>query len=118
LLGDAAHPMSPVGAQGINIALRDAIVAANRLVPALSGGAAPAEIDAAASGVETERLPEVAEIQRIQSFPQRVILSDSWWAGLLLRVVPRLIARDVARGRGGALFRRIAFGVTEVKLRV
>ncbi len=116
LIGDAAHAMSPVVAQGINIALRDAIVAANRLVPVLSGAAAPAEIDAAAAGVEAERLPEVAEIQRIQSFPQRVILSNAWWAGLVLRVVPRLIARNV--GRGGALFRRIAFGVTEVKLRV
>jgi 2-polyprenyl-6-methoxyphenol hydroxylase-like FAD-dependent oxidoreductase len=118
LVGDAAHAMSPVGGQGINIALRDALVAANRLVPALARNAAPAEIDAAAAAVEAERLPEVVQIQRIQSFPQRVILSDSWWAGLLLRIVPRLIARDVARGRGGALFRRIAFGVTEVKLEV
>lgn len=36
LLGDAAHPMSPVRAQGINLALRDAVVAANHLVPVLS----------------------------------------------------------------------------------
>ncbi len=32
LLGDAAHPMSPIRAQGINLALRDAAVAANHLV--------------------------------------------------------------------------------------
>jgi 2-polyprenyl-6-methoxyphenol hydroxylase-like FAD-dependent oxidoreductase len=38
LLGDAAHPMSPVRAQGSNLALRDAVVAANHLVPALRGG--------------------------------------------------------------------------------
>jgi 2-polyprenyl-6-methoxyphenol hydroxylase-like FAD-dependent oxidoreductase len=118
LVGDAAHAMSPVGGQGINIALRDAVVAANRLVPALARGAGPGEIDAAAAAVEAERLPEVAEIQQLQSFPQRVILSTSWWAGLVLRVVPRLIARDIGRGRAGAVFRRIAFGVTEVKLAV
>ena len=36
LLGDAVHPMSPIRAQGINMAFRDAIVAANHLVPLLS----------------------------------------------------------------------------------
>src|SRR6185503_18483078 len=46
LLGDAAHPMSPVGAQGINIALRDALVAANHLIPALTGDASPEQLDA------------------------------------------------------------------------
>jgi len=37
LLGDAAHPMSPLRAQGLNMALRDALVAAERLLPLLDG---------------------------------------------------------------------------------
>ena len=53
--------MSPVGGQGLNIALRDVIAAANELVPALRAGAAPAAIDAACARVEAARLPEVAE---------------------------------------------------------
>ena len=33
LLGDAAHPMAPIRAQGINVGLRDTIIATNYLVP-------------------------------------------------------------------------------------
>jgi 2-polyprenyl-6-methoxyphenol hydroxylase-like FAD-dependent oxidoreductase len=43
LLGDAAHPMSPLRAQGLNMALRDAWVAAEWLLPVLRGeGTGPA----------------------------------------------------------------------------
>lgn len=118
VIGDAAHTMSPVGAQGINIALRDAIVAANHLVPALRTGSDPAAIDAAARAVQAEREPEVIEIQRIQAGPPRVILRDTWWAQLALQIVPILLASDIARARRGLLFRRFAFGITEVKLSV
>jgi 2-polyprenyl-6-methoxyphenol hydroxylase-like FAD-dependent oxidoreductase len=118
VIGDAAHTMSPVGAQGINIALRDAIVAANHLVPALRSGADLAAVDAAARGVQAEREPEVIEIQRIQARPPRVILRDTWWARLALQIVPMLLASDIARARRGLLFRRFAFGITDVKLAV
>lgn len=66
LLGDAAHPMSPVRAQGINLALRDAIVAANHLVPVLSDGAGPDALDAACRAVQAEREPEIARAQKLQ----------------------------------------------------
>ena len=63
LLGDAAHPMSPVRAQGINMALRDSLVAAEALLDA-SGAAA---LDAAAEQVQRRRLPEIRRMQALQS---------------------------------------------------
>ena len=67
LLGDAAHPMSPVRAQGINMALRDSLVAAGELLAA-SG---PAELDAAAGRVQRKRLPEIQRMQALQSAEAR-----------------------------------------------
>ncbi len=69
LLGDAAHPMSPVRAQGINLALRDVIVAANHLVPVLAGGSAPdpAALDQALARIQAEREPEIIEAQQLQA---------------------------------------------------
>jgi 2-polyprenyl-6-methoxyphenol hydroxylase-like FAD-dependent oxidoreductase len=118
VIGDAAHIMSPVGAQGLNIAIRDAVVAANHLVPVFLADAAPQAVDAAAHRIEAERVPEVSQIQRFQALPPRIFLRDTWWSRLALRAFPILLGSDVARARRGAAFRRIAFGVTEVRLAV
>jgi 2-polyprenyl-6-methoxyphenol hydroxylase-like FAD-dependent oxidoreductase len=75
LLGDAAHPMSPVRAQGINLALRDACTAAEELLAALSpaAGAAEAEgegaerLDRALARIEARRRPESETLQRLQA---------------------------------------------------
>jgi 2-polyprenyl-6-methoxyphenol hydroxylase-like FAD-dependent oxidoreductase len=65
LLGDAAHPMAPVRAQGINLALRDAIVAANYLVPVQEHCDEQA-FAAAGAAIQRERQPEIAAIQALQ----------------------------------------------------
>jgi 2-polyprenyl-6-methoxyphenol hydroxylase-like FAD-dependent oxidoreductase len=70
LLGDAAHPMSPVRAQGLNMALRDAVVAAAKLAPALREAeptSRAAALDGALERIEAERLPEVRAVQALQA---------------------------------------------------
>jgi len=67
LLGDAAHPMSPVRAQGINMALRDAWVASVHLVPLLRSGATGAALDQVLATIEAERQPEITALQRLQA---------------------------------------------------
>jgi 2-polyprenyl-6-methoxyphenol hydroxylase-like FAD-dependent oxidoreductase len=68
LLGDAAHPMSPIRAQGINMAFRDAIVAVNHLVPVLSNSAANlSQIDQVLPVIQQQREPEIIRIQQLQA---------------------------------------------------
>ena len=66
LLGDAAHPMSPIRAQGINMALRDVVVAANYLVPLLQLQPDLAAIDAVLPQIQGSREPEIIQIQQLQ----------------------------------------------------
>jgi 2-polyprenyl-6-methoxyphenol hydroxylase-like FAD-dependent oxidoreductase len=72
LIGDAAHVISPVGGNGINFAVLDAVEAANRLVgPLLADPVDPAAVDAAAAGVEAARRPQVDRDQERQKRTER-----------------------------------------------
>ena len=119
LIGDAAHPMSPVGGQGINVALRDAVVAANHLVPVITGGGLPADIAAACRRTERERLPEVRTIQRLQRVPPRILMQKTPASRFVVRRVLPTLARVGALALPLVGFaRRFARGTADVTLRV
>ena len=72
-IGDAAHAMSPVAGVGINLAIQDAVAAANVLIPAFRAG----------SGITVETLKRVQErrdlptrvVQRVQLLIQDNIIT-------------------------------------------
>lgn len=121
LLGDAAHPMSPIRAQGINMALRDVIVAANHLVPVLQDESNPSNraeaIDAALPKIQAEREPEIVRAQRLQSAEadQAELLGSS---ALLRQLVSQLapLIRQPIRYSWLKRQRQLRQGVTSVKL--
>ncbi len=80
VIGDAAHAMSPIGGIGINVAIQDAVVAANVLAGPLARGEA---ID-----------PLLLKVQERRMLPVRVI--QSFQDGVQKRIIGRLLAR-----RGG-----------------
>ena len=118
VIGDAAHTMSPVGGQGINIALRDAIVAANQLVPVLRQTRSRERIDAATQAIEHERTPELARIQRLQAIPPRLLMSHTWWGAAFRATVPRLLRFEAVRERTAPVISPILFGHGDVRLQV
>ena len=118
LLGDAAHPMSPVRAQGINLAFRDAIVAANHLVPLASRGDA-APLDAACHAIEVERKPEIVRAQKLQrreAQGQGDARSGSWRFALAKRGARLLGRYRWAQRAWLARQRDLRFGSQSVRL--
>jgi 2-polyprenyl-6-methoxyphenol hydroxylase-like FAD-dependent oxidoreductase len=72
-IGDAAHAMSPIGGVGINLAIQDAVAAANILVPRLrEGGAALNDLRA----VQRRRELPTRLTQGMQVLIQKRIISN------------------------------------------
>src|SRR3954447_12427303 len=73
-IGDAAHAMSPVGGVGVNLAVQDAVAAANILAEPLRAGAVTTEHLAA---VQERRAFPMQVIQRVQVIVQNKLLSPA-----------------------------------------
>ncbi len=121
-IGDAAHAMSPMGGIGINLAIQDAVAAANLLAPALAAGT---DVDPLLRQVQRRRGPSTTIIQRVQKIAQDWVLApmladamagggdtrrSTPWPLLLLEQLPALrrlpglaIAMGVRRERVGQL---------------
>lgn len=120
LLGDAVHPMSPIRAQGINMAFRDAIVATNHLVPLLNQAEINFErIDAVLPKIQQERKPEIIRIQKLQAqeMAQAELLHSSafvrWGAKTFAPIIRPAIRASWLRRQ-----KQLRKGVTEVSLSV
>ena len=106
-IGDAAHAMSPIGGIGINLAIQDAVAAANILGPALRNGPAGPDLLAA---VQRRREPPTRLTQGLQVLIQnrmisrvlasRGTVSPPWLVQMLARwpLFRRLPARIVGMG--------------------
>lgn len=78
-IGDAAHAMSPIGGVGINLAVQDAVAAANLLAEPLrvaeAGGPPPGEKVLAA--VQRRRMRPAAATQLLQRLIQAAVIKPS-----------------------------------------
>lgn len=77
-IGDAAHAMSPIGGIGINLAIQDAVAAANILAAPLARGE---DVDPLLQRVQKKRLLPTRVVQRAQKIAQDQVIGQLLEAG-------------------------------------
>jgi 2-polyprenyl-6-methoxyphenol hydroxylase-like FAD-dependent oxidoreductase len=102
LLGDAAHIHSPVGAQGMNTGLQDAYNLAWKLALVVKGEAHPGLLDS----YNEERLPVARRLLQTTDSAFKLVVSDSWLAGLMRT---KILARIAAFAMSIQRIQKIAF---------
>jgi 2-polyprenyl-6-methoxyphenol hydroxylase-like FAD-dependent oxidoreductase len=87
-IGDAAHAMSPIGGIGINLAIQDAVAAANFLAEPLAAGA---DVDTLLAKVQQRRLRPTRWVQSAQKAAQDNIIGRLLGPGEPITKAPLLI---------------------------
>ena len=118
LLGDAAHTMNAVGGQGLNIALRDAVVCANHLVPLMNGNPSNSSLDKAFDAIEKERISEVSQVQEIQSRPPKFITLSEFSVQLIVPILRFAFRFNFMNYLREAAIEKMSLGFNKVKLKV
>jgi 2-polyprenyl-6-methoxyphenol hydroxylase-like FAD-dependent oxidoreductase len=88
-IGDAAHAMSPIGGVGINLAIQDAVAAANILAGPMAAGK---DLDRLLERVQNRRMLPTRIVQTVQRVVQN-------------RVIDRIVLRNVPITRPPRLIR-------------
>ncbi|MDQ1623661.1 MAG: hypothetical protein QOH19_2079 [Actinomycetota bacterium] len=94
-IGDAAHAMSPAGGVGINLAIQDAVAAAECLAPALLRGRVPRR--------------DLAKVQRRRRMPTVVVQTAQ-------RIMQRVLFAPILTGRRSGVPRVLLFLARHVPL--
>jgi 2-polyprenyl-6-methoxyphenol hydroxylase-like FAD-dependent oxidoreductase len=84
-IGDSAHAMSPIGGVGINLAIQDAVAAANILVPALLR---KRSLDDQLQKVQQRRMFPTRATQRLQVTVQERIVAPALRHAAPIRTLP------------------------------
>jgi 2-polyprenyl-6-methoxyphenol hydroxylase-like FAD-dependent oxidoreductase len=87
-IGDAAHAMSPIGGIGINLAIQDAVAAANALAGPLARGA---DVDPLLHKVQERRLFPTRVIQAAQKLAQERVIGRVLRSRAPIRKAPMLV---------------------------